>query len=313
MKTDLFNAGLVLAALAASAVAVVLQVEQEGVGPEIIRVEDGIQELPDQLEDARGVVVATGNYQRIVSTNTVADHLLLNIVEPERLVAITGYTHEGHEEAWRFGDRSVLKKAQDVEQILALRPDLVITSEFSDEAFMARIREQGIPVFDLGNMRGVASTLEDIKVLGQLLKQPVRARYLQESYRRELDGLLSALPEGPQPSGVYLTVLGDSFFGGSQGTSYADLMHYGGIADLAAENGYSDWPRYSSEELLMMNPNLILTQEGGGDVICQHSALSKLAACHPGGRVLELYGRYHTDPGLGIVEAAQQVQMLMAQ
>ena len=312
MKTDLLNGGLLILALVTSGLAVVWQVEQGDPNPEIARVEVAEHKVPEELIDARGVVVKTGDYQRIVSLNTVGDHLLLNLVEPERLVAITGYTHEGHDEAWRFGERSVLKKSQDVEQILGLRPDLVVTSEFADESFMARIREQGIPVFDLGNMRGIASTLEDIEVLGQLLNQPERALDLQESYRRELAGLLSALPEGPQPPGVYVTVLADSFFGGTQGTSYADVMHYGGIHDLAAEKGHQDWPRYTPEQLLMMNPKLILTQEGMGEILCGHSALSNLAACHTGGRILELHGRYHADPGLGIVQAAQQVQMLMA-
>ena len=42
-----------------------------------------------QVVDARGFAVPVAPYQRIVSLNTVADHALLRLVEPERLVAIT--------------------------------------------------------------------------------------------------------------------------------------------------------------------------------------------------------------------------------
>ena len=313
MRTDWFNSALLLVALAASAVAVVLQSESRESAADVVRAQESNTRIPETLVDARGWEVATGPYQRIVSLNTVADHLLLNLVEPERLVAFTGYTQDSHEEAWRFGARTVLRKSEYVEQILGLRPDLVVTSQFADEAFMERIRERGVPVYDLGDMRGVSSTLEDMEALGLLLHVPERSAALRKSYERELAALLASQPDEPPPKGLYLSVLGDSFFGGTQGTSYADLLTYGGVADLAEEHGYKDWPRFNPEQLLMMNPKLILTQLGMAEAICQHSALSKLAACKPGGQILELHGRYHADPGLGIVEASQQIQDLLEQ
>ena len=313
MKADWINGALLVFALLASGVAVLLQSDRHILEPSVVSLSGSTRLETTHVVDARGQEIETGRYQRIVSLNTVADHLLLNLVEPERLVAITGYTKETHEEAWRFGQRSVLAKSQDVEQVLGLQPDLVITSEFADESFMARIREQGIPVFDLGNMRGVSTTLEDIAVLGVLLQETDRAAELERSYRRELAALLASRQEEPRPSGLFLTVLGDSFFGGTQGTSYADLLHYGGIDDLAAEFGHQDWPRFNPEQILAMSPSLIVTQVGMGSVICQHSALRTLPACGTEGHVLELSGRYHADPGLGVVEASWQVQALLAQ
>lgn len=313
MKSDLLNMMFLLAALVGSAAAVVIQADPSRESPEVVRVEELEEEIPETLIDPRGREVMTGAYQRIVSLNTVADHLLLNLVEPERLVAFTGYTQESHEEAWRFGKKTVLSKSEYVEQILSLRPDLVVTSQFADEAFMERIREQGVPVFDLGDMRGVSSTLEDIEVLGLLLHVPQRAKALRNSYERELAALLASQPDESRPQGLYLSVLGDSFFGGTKGTSYADLLTYGGVEDLAAQYGYKDWPRYNPEQLLAMNPKLILTQIGMSKAICEHSALSQLDACGSEGHIMELHGRYHADPGLGIVEASQQVQDLLRQ
>ena len=83
--------------------------------------------------------------------------------------------------------------------------------------------------------------------------------------------------------------------------------------DLAAEFGHQDWPRFNPEQILAMSPSLIVTQLGMAEVICQHSALRNLPACGTGGHVLELSGRYHADPGLGVVEASWQVQTLLAQ
>jgi iron complex transport system substrate-binding protein len=312
MKLDLLNAVALLCALFLAGLGAIWQ---GGGNPEVVQVFALEEALPigvDELADARGVVVPTGHYQRIVSLNTVADHLLLDLIEPERLVGITGYTIDGHVDAWRFGDRQAVGRSEDLEQVLSLRPDLVVTSQFSDESYMARLREQGIAVFDLGDMRGVESTVSDVLALGSLLKLEARAQRLVQGFRRELATLEAARPSVDRPWGLYISVLGDSIFGGTSGTSYADMLHYGGVKDLAAKHGFKEWPRYNPEQLLKMNPDLILTQAGMGEIICSHSALSFLAACQPNGHILEMAGKHHLDPGMGLVEAAAQVQELVS-
>jgi iron complex transport system substrate-binding protein len=311
VKTDLLNAFALLLALVLAAVGAIWQGGGRVETVEVVKVQEAPPPGLDELPDARGVVVPTAHYQRIVSLNTVADHLLLDLIEPDRLVGITRYTLDGHVDAWRFGSRPAVGRSEDLEHVLSLKPDLVVTSQFSDEAYMARLREEGIQVFDLGEMRGVDSTVGDVLALGSLLKQEERAQRLVQGFQRELKALEKERNTEDQPWGLYLSILGDSVFGGTEGTSYADMLHYGGVRDLAAEHGYRDWPRYNPEQLLKMNPSLILTQEGMGKVICSHSALRLLAACSPEGRVLEMAGEHHLDPGMGLVEAAAQVQALV--
>ena len=100
-------------------------------------------------------------------------------------------------------------------------------------------------------------------------------------------------------------------FGGTAGSSYGDMLHYAGVDDLAEAHGYADWPTFSPEQLLAIDPPLIVTQAGMGEVLCGHSALQLLACCQPGGRVIEVSGKYHSDPGLGLVHAAAAVQRLV--
>lgn len=311
MKTDILNGVALFVALALGAAGAIWHGSG---GLKVIEVVATQQVFPpdlDELADARGVVVPTAHYQRIVSLNPVADHLLLGVVEPERLIGITAYTLDGHADAWRFGDRQAVGRSEDLEHVLSLQPDLVVTSEFSDEAYMARLREEGIQVFDLGNMRGVDSTIGDVLTLGALLKQQERAQRMVNGFRRELSALEAQWPSKVPPLGLYLSVLGDSIFGGTTGTNYADMLHYGGVKDLAAEHGFKDWPRYNPEQLLKMNPAIIITPEGTGAVICGHSALGLMAACSSEGHILEMSDEFQPDPGLGLVETAAEVQALL--
>jgi ABC-type Fe3+-hydroxamate transport system substrate-binding protein len=264
-----------------------------------------------ELKDARGHVVPTNDYARVVSLNTVADPILLSIIEPGRLLAVSTRTRDEHPEGFRYAGRPSVDRSDDLETILALRPDLVVASKFADESFMARLREEDIQVFDLGDMRGVGTTVLNIRTLGALLRQPARAAQVEADYLMRLAALDAAVPDEAEAPGLYLSIYGDSLFGGTAGSSYADMLHYAGVHDLAEEHGYRDWPTFSPEQLLAIDPPLVITQTGMAAVICGHSTLQHLACCGEGGRIIEVPGTYHSDPGLGLVQAAAAVQRLV--
>jgi len=266
------------------------------------------EEGATEMQDARGLVVPIRSYSRIVSLNPVADHLLLELVEPERLLAVTDYTLKGHRNAWKFGDRPGVGRAEDMEKIVALAPDLILISRFSDESFMARLREQGIQVFDLGDVRGLSTMMDNIAAIGALLEERERAASLMALIERRTADLEGAIQQQERPWGLYLSVAGDDFLGGSKGSNYADLLRLGGVRDLAEKEGYAFFPRYNSEELIEMAPELLVTQRGMGPVVCGHSVLRSLPACGPGGRVIELGAEESWDSGLGILDEAARLQ-----
>ncbi len=306
MKTDILNGALLIATLSVSMWAATLP----GSARTVVPMNGGAADAPDieatEVVDARGVAVPIANYQRIVSLSTISDHVLLELVEPERVVAITEYTSR-HPVAWRFGDRPTISSSGALESVLSLRPDLVTVTLYADEAYLARLRENGVQVFDLGDMRGVGTTRASIRALGALLDVRDRAAALERSYDRELAALDAMVPDDELVPGIYLSVYGDTFFGATANTSYADTLHLGGVRDMAAERGFEDWPQYTAEQLLALDPPLIVTLEGMGSVIRSHALLSTLKACGSKGRIVEIDGAFNGDAGLGIVEAAHQV------
>jgi len=240
--------------------------------------------VPTALTDARGQTVPTGAYQRIVSLNIVSDPILLSLVEPTRIVAVSEHSQEPHPEGYRYAGRPGVARAADLETILSLSPDLVVASHFADEAFLSRLRDAGIVVFDLGEMRGVGTTILNIRSLGQLLHQPERAARLEADYRMRLGALDAAIPDDAEAPGLYLSIYGDSLFGGTTGSSYTDMLHFAGVDDLAEAHGYVERPRYSPEQLLAIDPPMVITQTGMGATLCAHSTLQRLACCQAGDR-----------------------------
>ena len=311
MKTQLINSGLLIIAFSLAA-AGALYADKHNAST-IERARDNAENSGSatHIRDSSAHAIPIQDYQRIVSVNTVADRLLLELVEPERLVAITRYSQESHPDGWRFGERHSIAKADDLEAILALKPDLVIASAFADPSFNARLREGGVQVVDIGEVRGVRTTLQGLRILSSVLNVRQRGVQLEQRFLQRLAALEGQRPPQGRVSGIYLTYYGDAFFGGTTGSSYSDVMYYGGFDDVAAKHGYRDWPKYTPAELLTMNPVVIVTQTDMGEAICEHSALRALAACQPGGRVIEMTNAYHSDPGLGIAEAALALQKLL--
>ena len=263
------------------------------------------------LTDARGEVVPVAPYRRIVSLNTVADVILLELVEPERLVGVSAYTLKQNPVGYRFGATAGITRSKDLEPIIALRPDLVIVTKFADESYMTRLRELEIEVFDLGEMRGVQDTKANIETLARLLDEEERGQRISNHFMRNLAALETAPGKATRPWGIYLNIYGDTLLGGTKGSSYADLLHYGGLRDLAEDRGYLGWPRYSPEQILELDPPVIVTGLGRKKLICGHALLDRLSACHGGGQILELPENNHSDPGLGLVDAAQDLQTLV--
>ena len=148
-------------------------------------------------------------------------------------------------------------------------------------------------------------------MLGRLLLRDAQAARLLEAYRRELDALARAAAIRSPGPGIYLTHVGGVWFGGTRGSSYGDLLRLAGIEDLAAAGGYRDWPQFSREQILMLAPPLVVTRPGGRDALCRHAVLSQSPACGGEGRVVEMSAGYDSDPGLGLVQAAAELQSLL--
>ncbi|MGF1510056.1 MAG: ABC transporter substrate-binding protein [Myxococcota bacterium] len=311
MKAQVINGVGLAGALMASAAAVLLLSRDEGAKTQVAAEPDAPDDRADAIVDARGRLVPVKAYERILSLNPVSDHILLELIEPERLVGVTRYTLDTHPERWRFGQRPGFVSSKGVERVLDLRPDLVVISKYADEAFMARLRETQIHVFDLGELLGVETTVDNIRTLSKLLGIPARGVRLERDYVRNLKALEQALEGRERPPGIYLSVYGGSLFGGTRNTSYQDLLYFGGVKDMAPAHGFAGWPQYSAEEIIAIDPPLVVTPGGFAATICRHAVLERIAACQPGGRVLELPEKNHGDPGLGLVNAAQDLQRLV--
>ncbi|MEM7136448.1 MAG: ABC transporter substrate-binding protein [Myxococcota bacterium] len=254
--------------------------------------------------DADRVKVPVGPYTRIVSVSTIADQVLIRLIEPSRILGVSRHSLEGPDDPWRYEGKAGIGRAEDLEAIIALEPDLVFINGFVDVRHVQRMKEAGLTVFNLGEMRGVETFLPNIIEVASVLGVPERGEVMAQEFARRLSSVAADVPKDARQRALYVGIHGDRLYGGTAGTSFHDVLEAAGLIDVAAEAGLRDWPAYSSEQLLSLDPPWIITNDKSETVLCRHPGFTELSACQ-NDRVRGIDTDLLTDPGLGILRAAE--------
>jgi iron complex transport system substrate-binding protein len=264
-----------------------------------------VPSAPANLIDSEGVPIPRRDYRRIVSVSPVADEILLEICEPDRLAAFTA-TSARSSQGFRYAGKPTIEQIDDLESILSLRPDLVLVNGVRDARPVARLREAGLIVFDLGEMRGLSTLTRTIRELAEILGCPERGERFATDVIEGMNAVAADVPPSERPRALYLSVYGDSLFGSALETSFHDVLLAAGLVD-AAKN-YRGWPQYTPEQVLAMDPEVIVTHEGMGRTLCRRPGLALLRACKTPDRIVEVDGEVFTHPGPSMVETARVIR-----
>jgi iron complex transport system substrate-binding protein len=258
------------------------------------------------IADASGRVLPLRAYHRIASTSTLTDRLLADLSEPERVIAFSSAGVANAADRWRFAGKPAVDGLGPLEAIIALKPDLVLMNASFGEgnSRIDKLRGAGIEVFNLGELHGVATLLPMAEVVGELLGAPERGRRYAAGLRHRLERVAAPLGDRPRRSAIYLAVIGSILLGGSTGTSYHDVIVHAGLTDAAAGH-YANWPQYSAEQVMALDPELIVTKDELADAICVRPGLERLRACRTPGHVLTVPTGLIEDPGPAMLDAAE--------
>lgn len=255
------------------------------------------------LLDATGHFVPIRPYSRIVSGSSVTDGILLELCEPDSILSFTPYSAEDSPFRHKYTGKTHVEPLVNLEAVVNLKPDLVLVHDFGRIDRIERLREAGVPVFNLGEMRGLRTLLPNLENIATLLGRPERGKELARRFLRRMQAIAWNVPKERRPRGVYVAVHGDQIYGGTDGTSYHDVLDAAGIQDIAAEL-YDDWPDYTTEQLLALDPEVVVTSVGMEQLLCRHPGFDHLRACRTG-RVVGIHGVLLSHPGLDMLEAAE--------
>jgi iron complex transport system substrate-binding protein len=148
--------------------------------------------------------------------------------------------------------------------------------------------------------------IPNIREVAGAIGHPERGERFAKSLLAEMGAVATDVSPASRKRGMYLSIYGARLFGGSAGTSYHDVLVSAGLVDAAASYGES--PQYSTEQVLALDPDVIVTNDGMRGRICEHGGLGSLRACGSPERIVEIENELLGDPGPAMLDAAEAVR-----
>lgn len=215
------------------------------------------------IQDDTGYTLSVSSHpSRIVSLTYGTDEILLGLVDPSRVEALSKYA--GNEDITFVTpkERDEVGKTTDtnVESILAMKPDLVIASTAIPGNVVSLLRQSGVPVY----VSLIPATWEEMetKVLGvaKAVDEEEKGKDMvsdMRSKRAALEEKLSPITEDRERTALALSFRGIL---GKKGTLFSEILAMAHVKDGAARyevpkgtNAY-----LSTEILPEIDPDVIL-------------------------------------------------------
>lgn len=152
--------------------------------------------------------------------------------------------------------------ALDIEKIVSLQPQLCLAiRDGNPKAVVDRLEALGIPVyvFDPQSLEAIVDTVER---LGSIYRQDARARELAGGYRQRLARVARQVAEIERRPEVFFQIDAQPVISAGYDTFLHQLLTRSGSINLAADR--TGYPRYTWEELLVLEPEVVLLASMAG-------------------------------------------------
>lgn len=197
--------------------------------------------------------------QKIVSLSISTDEILLVLVGPEHIAALTHLADDN-------GVSNIVEQAQAVpkrvkanaESVIALQPDLVIIPDWLPAALSQTLRDAGIPVFVYKTATTIDEVKQSIITIAQLVGEEQAGERLvaeMESQLAQVNERVRQIPAGSQQVVLRFSLMGDS---GGKGSTFEDICRQAGVIEGAALAGLNRETVLSKEQIVSVNPDVIL-------------------------------------------------------
>ncbi len=193
---------------------------------------------------------------RVASANLAADEVLFAILPPGRLVSVTRWADDANTStiAGRV-PASVYRFAKpDLERLVALSPDLVVVSEYTDADLVRLVERSGMKVYRMHGLHSLEGIREAILDLGRAVGEPSAAEALVARYDATLADVAGRLRGAPRPKVLYWA---GGVTAGSD-TAIGALIEAAGAVNVGRELGVEGIAAPGTERAFVADPDFIL-------------------------------------------------------
>ena len=214
---------------------------------------------------------------KIASINLCTDQLLVTLADPSQILGLSPYSRD-RARSWDAAKAAQFPKLSgEAEDVLVLKPDIVVAGRFTKRATRELLKEKGLRVVEFDAARSLDDVKKQIRQMGDLVGHPERAA-------AEMARLDIAIAHAREVvSRKPYRVLGLSRRGWVSGgdSLISSLLATAGLSNAAADLGYKLGGFASLEAIVSLRPDFLLVSEAGdfaedeGRAFMLHPALER--------------------------------------
>ena len=208
---------------------------------------------------------------RIVSTNPCADAILVGLVPASRIAAISHYSHDPVAGSLPMAvARRFRATAGTAEEVIALRPSLVLTSSFTPIATREAYKRAGLKTLVLGSPTSITASEAQVMEIARAVGAGAQGRAVVAKIDEAVRGAAATSRSKP----AALLYIGGDLANGS-GTLLNEMMTVAGFINAAASYGLAYTGTLPAETIVAHPPAIVIAPPGYGRAATLRRALLK--------------------------------------
>lgn len=249
--------------------------------------------------------LAAGLPDRVVSLNLCADELVLRLADREQVAAVTYLARDPRGSTVAAEAASVPWTRGLSEEIVALKPDLVIAGAFTTRTTVGMLRRIGFPVLELGVPTDFDGVRAQIRTVAGALGHPERGAAMIADFDARLAAAMPA-----RPTHLRTLVMRPNAFTVAPGSLGDAILQAAGLVNVAAEIGRDRFGQVPLEAATLADADLIVLDAAEpetpslADSLLRHPVLTALARQ---GRTVSIPNRLWTCPGPQIADVVARL------
>lgn len=243
---------------------------------------------------------------RIVSMNVCSDQLVLSLADPDQILGLSRFARDAWQSWAAEKARNYPRLSGGAEDVLLLKPDLVVVSLFDKRATRDLLKAHGLHLVEFTVPRTLDEVRDQIRAMGDVLQHPDRA----EAEIARLDAAIARARTVASAHHYRVLPLERRGFVSGDSSLISSLLTATGLTNAAGELGLGAGGFASLEAIVKLRPDFILVSEAGdraedeGRAFLLHPALERF---YPENKRIVLPERLTVCGGVMLAEALDRL------
>jgi len=214
---------------------------------------------------------------RIVSMNVCTDQLLLPLADPPQILGLSRFSRDAWQSWAAEQARRYPSLSGGAEDVLVLKPDVVLASLFDKRATRELLKAQGLRLAEFSVPRNLDEVKAQIREMGKIVQHADRA----EAEIARLDAAMARAREVVVEKHYSVLPLSRRGWVSGGDSLVSSLLTETGLFNAASKLGLGTGGLASLEEIVKANPDFLLVSEAGdraeddGSAFLLHPALER--------------------------------------